>query len=171
MLLGRNRARSSHGPCSRRWRGPRARPSSTGPRNARRRRCSASWRRHGAGARETAEERAAHQRGNGGAAWSRRASGFGRDGGVVGEAVGTMARLVRRSRRRHGWRGGGGDAREAVGAVGAGLSGRAMRCPDSGLKSWASGAAHGSHEATARCHAGLARCAVSDRWGPLISDF
>jgi hypothetical protein len=122
----------------------------------------------------TAEERAAHQHGDGGATRRRRASGFGRDGGTVGEAVGMTARSVRRSGRRRGQQGGGG-AREAVGAVGrargAGLSGRAARCPDSGLKSRVSGAAHGSHAAMARCHAGPARCATSDRWGLLVSDF
>jgi hypothetical protein len=33
------------------------------------------------------------------------------------------------------------------------------------------GAARGGHAATARCRAGPARRAASDRWGPLVSDF
>jgi hypothetical protein len=82
-----------------------------------RRRCLASRRRHGAGARETDEERAAHRRGDGGAAWHRRASSFGRDDGAVSEAVGVKARSARRSGRR----------RRAVGAgARAGLLGRAV---------------------------------------------
>jgi hypothetical protein len=174
--LGRNRARPSckagarttatraHGP----W--PHgARPSCAahgldrcsvcGP--ARRRRCSVSQRWHGDGVRETTEERAAHWRGDGGAARCRWASG-----GGSGDAasVGTAVRSARRSGRRREGRGGGG-AHEGR------LSGVAARCPDSVLKERASGAAHGSHAATARFRVGPARRAGSNRWGPLISDF
>jgi hypothetical protein len=78
--------------------------------------------------------------------------------------------------RWSGWRlGRDDDARGEAAAVRArlrrALSGRVVRCLDSGLKARASSAARVSHVATARCRAGPARCAASDRWGPLVSNF
>jgi hypothetical protein len=147
-----------------------------------RRRCSASQRRHGTGAREMAEERVAHRRRDGGVARRRRASG-GRHGDgrcrrlqtvAVGTAAWSGRRRGRRGERRAARVGRDDGARgeaAAAGAVGTGLSGRAARCADSGLKARASGATCGSHAATARCRVDLARRTVSNRWGPLVSDF
>jgi hypothetical protein len=130
-----------------RMRGPRprpaqrARPSSAGSHNA--------WRTVPGARRRCCS---ASQRWHGGATSTgerraaRRRSGrrcFGRDGGAVSEAVATAA--LSRVRAAH--------------------------CLDSGLKSRASRAARGSHAATARCRAGPAWRAASDRWGALVSDF
>jgi hypothetical protein len=91
----------------------------------------------------------AHRRGDGSVTRHQRVSGLGQDDGVVGATAA-------------------GASRGAVGAaVRAWLSGRAARCPNSGLKACAIRAARGSHAATARCRAGPARRAASDRWGPL----
>jgi hypothetical protein len=94
--------------------------------------------------------------------------------------VGTAARCDGdgRAARRHG--GGPGDAASDRG-------GRDARCRGGGargettlsgrcavptaLLTRGSYAACGSHAATARFHAGPARGAVSDRWGPLVSVF
>jgi hypothetical protein len=63
----------------------------------------------GGGARETAEERAAHRHGDGGATRHRRASGFSRDGGAVGDAAGETVGATAARARRSG-RGGVGEA-------------------------------------------------------------
>jgi hypothetical protein len=56
------------------------------------------------------------------------------------------------------------------GAVATALSGRRRAVLTALLTRW-SGAARGSHTATARCQAGLARHAASHRWDPLVSVF
>jgi hypothetical protein len=101
------------------------------------------------------EERAAHRRGDGGAARRRWVSGEAVGVGVQAmwlqtAAVGTRAvGAAARSGRRRDGRGGRASGERREGVVGAGLSGRTVRYPDSGLKPRA----------------------TSDRWGPLISDF
>jgi hypothetical protein len=126
---------------------------------ARRRCCSASRRRCTGDDRGTGGSPARGQRRGAASMGERLQSGqrCGRRGsqgdGAVSEAVGATAMRARR------------------GAVGAGarvgLSGHMARCPDSGLKVRARRVAHRSHAATARCHAGPARRASSDRWDPL----
>jgi hypothetical protein len=157
-------------------------PALHGDGAARRWRCSVSRRRHGAGAQETA--------GNGGsparrrqrdamATGERRARRSGRhDGGpsddAVGEAVGAIAvrarpavgRRVARARRSGAAR----RCREAGGASEAGCRDARRAVPTVAL-SHGVGAARGSHTATARCRAGPARCAASDKWVPLVSYF
>jgi hypothetical protein len=56
------------------------------------------------------------------------------------------------------------------GARSGGLSGRRRAVLTASLRH-ASGAVRGSHPATARCQAGLARRAASDRWDPQVSVF
>jgi hypothetical protein len=60
--------------------------------------------------------------------------------------------------------------RNATSQNGAALSGRRRAVPTAHLMR-GRGAARGSHATTARCQAGLARTAASDRWDPLVSVF
>jgi hypothetical protein len=107
--------------------------SRRGARGARRsnarRRCSASWRRHGAGARVAAEEQ--------------RLTGAGTaDGGTVGEAVRTAAGSARR-RWRHGARG---DCRAGAARRGRGCCRDARRAVPTAALSRGVGAAHGGRQ-------------------------
>jgi hypothetical protein len=114
---------------------------------------------------------AAHRRGDSGAARRRRASGErgGRGGpgdGAVGEAVRATAARATQSGGGRRTRGG----REVGGASEASCRDARRAVPTAAL-SHGVGEAHGSHVATARCRAGPARHAASDRWAPFISDF
>jgi hypothetical protein len=75
--------------------------------------------------------------------------------GAVGTGRGEVRRLGQRRRR---------------GRNDAALSGRRRMVPIAHLMR-GHGTAHGSHAATARCQAGPARTAASDRWDPLVSVF
>jgi hypothetical protein len=90
------------------------------------------------------------------------------------DGIRTRRRCSFGQRRRRGWDGRGEAARggsdSGGGAVGTTLSGRRRAVSTALLTRW-SGAARGSHAATARCQAGPARRAASDRWDPLISVF
>jgi hypothetical protein len=99
------------------------------------------------------------------AAEQRRSGRSDRDGRLrTGRRRGRDERgAVRRRRQR------GGDFLTA-GRNGAALLGRRRAVPTALLTCWSS-AARGSHTATARCQAGPARRAASDRWDPLVSVF
>jgi hypothetical protein len=75
----------------------------------------------------------------------------------------------RRGRNRRGKVARGGSD-SGGGAVRTTLSGRRRAVPTALLTRWSS-AARGSHAAMARCQAGPARRAASDRWDPPVSNF
>jgi hypothetical protein len=98
----------------------------------------------------------------------RTTTGFGHDGGVASDSGDGAVGMGRGGAGR-----GGSDSDDGAvrtGPIGTTLSGRRRAIPTAHLTRW-SGAARGSHAAMARCQAGPARTAASDRWDPLVSVF